>query len=71
MLFGTFFIVFDRTDMDWAARANPEDTRAVTRAIALVKARANLRIEAYMKSNFKEHERPIWLQAAGNTFPML
>ena len=44
MLFGTFFIVFDRTDMDWAARANPEDTRAVTRAIALVKARANLRI---------------------------
>ena len=36
-----FFIVFDRTDMDWAARANPEDTRAITRAITLVKAGAS------------------------------
>ena len=47
------FTVFDRADLDWAAHANPKKDATITKALGLVLSRANDRIDAYMKSNFK------------------
>ena len=47
------FTVFDRTDLDWAAHANPKKGATINIALSRVLSRANDRIDAYMKSNFK------------------
>ena len=47
------FTVFDRTDLDWAAHANPKKDATINVALSRVLSRANDRIDAYMKSNFK------------------
>ena len=47
------FTVFDRADLAWAAHANPKKGAAINKALTLVLSRANGRIDAYMKPNFK------------------
>ena len=55
MQFATLeFTVFDRKEMSAAAKAPPRKADSVTKAITLVKSRANDRIDAYMKANFKQ-----------------
>ena len=48
------FAVFDRKEMSDAAKAPAKTASSVKSAIILVKSRANDRIDAYMKANFKQ-----------------
>ena len=48
------FAVFDRQEMSDAAKALAKKADSVKTAITLIKSRANDRIDAYMKANFKQ-----------------
>ncbi len=48
------FAVFDRQEMPDAAKAPAKKADSIKTAITLIKSRANGRIDAYMKANFKQ-----------------
>ena len=53
------FTVLDRAGLGWAAHANPKKGATILKAVHLAVSRANGRIDAYMKANFKPPGSPI------------